>query len=158
MATRKSFNADDDSIANAIPHIPVKRYECAAHRCPMAGTISGEGGSGICAYHYNTHSGDWPRITQVLLDWAVVTEEINHCRTVLCNPATAANPAAIAEEFAKAAERVLQGAGSWTEDLKPQLTRGNQMDSYGSWTNRLECFIGQRVVEAMRHRIGRKAA
>lgn len=158
MATRRTFTDDDDSIDNAIPHNPVKRYQCVAYQCPMPGTLSGEGGNGVCSYHYNNFSGDWVRITQVLLDWAIVTEEINRSRKVHCNPATATNPEAIAAEFAMAAERVLLGAGSWAEELKHQLTRGNQMDSYGSWTNRLECFIGQRVVESMRHRIGRKAA
>jgi len=147
------------SIADAIPHKSINRYQCAAHQCPMPGTMSGEGGHGVCAYHWNANSMDWTRITQTLLDWAIVTEEINHCRSVLCSPDTACRPDLIAEEFRNAWARVEQGAGAWHNDLKPQPTReGGPMDSYGTWAQRLERFMGQRVVEALRHRIGRKAA
>lgn len=157
MATRKTFN-DDDSIANAIPHTPIKRYTCAAHGCPMTGSMSGEGGSGVCAYHWNTNPYDWSRITQTLLDWGIVTEEISRCRSVHTNPRTAISPDAIEEEFRMAYARVEAGAGPWIEDLKPQPTRGAKPDTYATWGLRLERFIGARVVECLRHRIGRKAA
>lgn len=147
-----------DSIANAITHKSVMRYQCAAHQCPMPGTISGEGGSGICVYHYNTHGTDWPRISQTLLDWAILTDEINHCRSIMCNSATATKPDLIAQEYASAWNRIKDHLGTWTDELKPQPTKGGHMDSYGSWTLRLERFMGQRVVDALRHRIGRKAA
>jgi hypothetical protein len=150
--------ASADSIANAIPHRSVKRYTCMANQCPMPGTISGEGGNGVCAYHYNTHGPDWPRITQTLLDWAILTEEINHCRKVLTDPATAAKPAIIADEFRIAWQRIKDNLGPWTDAVKPQLTRGGHTDSYGSWALRLEQFMGQRVVECLSKRVGRQAA
>ena len=158
MATRKTFNDDDDSIANAIPHRPVRTYACSANQCPMSGAIFASTGTGVCAYHYGTHGSDWPRITQTLLDWAIVSEEISHARRLFCNPSTAADPAHLAKEFTAATQRVQSGAGSWWPELKPQLTRGGQMDTFSSWINRLEAFLGQRVVESLRHRIGRKAA
>ena len=147
-----------ESIADAIPHKQVNRYACLAHQCPMTGSMFGEGGNGVCVYHFGTNSHDWPRITHTLLDWAIVTEEINHCRRVLTNPETASSPAVIEAEFRKAVQRVEQCAGQWINDLKPQLTRGGKLDSYGTWSQRLERFMGQRVVEALRHQIGRKAA
>lgn len=157
MATRKSFT-EDDSIANAIPHRAVNRYQCTAHQCPMPGTISGAGGNGVCAYHYNTNSSDWPRITQTLLDWSILLDEINYCRGIMCNPATAADPVFLAKEYAAAWIRIKDHLGTWTDQVKPQQTKGGHMDSYGSWTLRLERFMGQQVVENMRKRAGRMAA
>jgi hypothetical protein len=140
------------STANDIPR-SVKRYTCMANQCPMPGTISGESGNGVCAYHYNTHGPDWPRITQTLLDWAILTEEINRCRSIMCDIATTTNPDLIAQEYAAAWARIKDNLGTWTDQLKPQ-----HMDSYGSWSLRLEQFIGQRVVECTRHRIGGRMA
>lgn len=158
MATRKTFD-EGESIADAISHKPIRRYQCGANQCPMPGTMSGEGGNGVCAYHYGTHSTDWPRITQVLLDWANVTDEVNRHRTLACNPATATDTKLMDGEFKTGVERVLQWAGSnWEADLKPQLTRGKRMDTYSTWAYRLECFVGQRVVDCLRTRIGKKAA
>ena len=150
--------AKPESIADAIPHKAVRRYACAAHQCPMPGTISGEGGNGICAYHYATNSTDWPRISQTLNEWAILTEEINHCRKVLTDPATAAKPALIADEFRMAWDRIKDNLGPWVNDVKPQKTKGGHTDSYGSWALRLEQFMGQRVVECLSKRVGRIAA
>lgn len=158
MATRKTFNDDDDSIANSIPHTPVKRFACIANQCPMTGAIFGGGGGGMCAYHYATNSADWGRITRTLLDWAIVTDEINTCRRAHINPETATSPAVLEQLFRQAWARVEPGVGTWGEDLKPQPGKGGAMDNYGAWGLRLERFIGQRVVESIRHQIGRKAA
>lgn len=148
-----------ESIADAITHKKVMRYACAANRCFMPGTISGEGGSGLCAYHYATNPGDWTRITQILLDWEIVTAEINACRTLLTDKTKATRPDLINAEFKRAWQRVKGGAGPWLDQLKPQPTReGGPMDSYGTWALRLERFIGQRVVESLRHQIGKQAA
>jgi hypothetical protein len=157
MATRKSFT-EDDNIANAIPHNPVRRYACVAHQCTMVGSMAGEGAGGICAYHYNTHSTDWPRITQTLLDWAIVSEEINLCRSLHRDPANSTKPDVLEGEFALAVQRVLQGAGTWADELKPGMNRRGYPESYQVWAYRLECFLGQRVVECLSKRIGRKAA
>ena len=158
MATRKTFNADDDSIANAIPHKAVMRYECMAHQCPMPGTMSGEGGSGICSYHYNTHGTDWPRITRKLLDWGILSDEVNHCRSLHCNPGNSTRPDLLDVEFKLAVARVLQGAGTWADELKPGLNRRGDPETYQVWVYRLECFLGQRVVETLSKRMGLKAA
>ena len=83
---------------------------------------------------------------------------IHHCRKVLTDPNTATHPAAIEAEFTKAWKRLEPSVGTWVDDLKPQITRGAKMDSYGSWGLRLEQFMGQRVVECLRHQLGRKAA
>jgi hypothetical protein len=157
MATRKTFD-ESDSIADAIPHKPVRRYQCAAHQCPMPGTMSGEGGSGICAYHYGTHGTDWPRITHVLLDWAILSDEVNHCRRLHCDPANSTSPDLLDGEFKLAVERVLQGAGTWADELKPGLNRRGDPEAYQVWVYRLECFLGQRVVESLSKRLGKKAA
>lgn len=147
-----------ESIADAIAHKQIVRYDCIAHQCPMPGTISGEGAKGICTYHYNTHGTDWPRISQTLLDWSILTEEINLCRSLHCNPANITNPDVLEHEFRLAVDRVLQGAGTWADELKPGLSRGGKPESYQVWVYRLECFMGQRVVECLSKRIGRKAA
>ena len=158
MATRKSFNDDDDSIANAIPHKQVMRYACVANQCPMPGTMSGEGAHGVCCYHWNTFAGDWPRITQVLLDWAILSDEVNHCRALHCSPGNATKPDVLQNEFGLAVARVLQGAGTWADELKPGTSRGGKPESYQVWVYRLECFLGQRVVECLSKRMGAKAA
>lgn len=146
------------SIADAIPHKPVMRYQCAANQCPMPGTMSGEGGSGVCAYHYGTHGTDWPRITQTLLDWAILSDEITHCRSLHCNPANATSPDVLEQEFGLATARVMQGAGAWSDQLKPGLNRSGNPESYQAWVYRLECFLGQRVVECLTKKLGKKAA
>lgn len=158
MATRKTFNDDEDSIANAIPHKPVIRYQCAAQQCPMPGTMSGEGASGVCSYHWNTFAGDWPRITQALLDWSILSEEVVHCRRLHCNPGNATKPDLLESEFKLAVARVVQGAGTWADELKPGLNRRGAPEDYQAWTYRLECFLGQRVVECLSKRMGAKAA
>lgn len=157
MATRRTFT-EDESIADAIPHKAVRRYACAAHQCPMAGTISGEGGKGICAYHYNTHGTDWPRITQTLLDWAILGDEVNHCRSLHCDPANTTKPDVLEAEFKLAVERVLQGAGHWINELQPGKSRRGDPETYQVWAYRMECFLGQRVVECLSKRLGAKAA
>lgn len=150
--------AKPESIADAIPHKSVKRYTCEAHQCPMPGTMFGEGGNGVCAYHYATNYTDRPRISQTLNEWAILTQEINHSRKVLTDPATAAKPGLIADEFRLAWDRIKGNLGPWIDAVKPQLTKGGHMDSYGSWALRLEQFIGQRVVECLSKRVGRIAA
>ena len=158
MATRKTF-AGDDSIADHLPQAPTKRYGCAANGCPMPGTISGGGhGSSSCSWHYGTSGHDWPRITQVLLDWQCVSDEINTCRRAHTDPETCGNPKVLDDMFDAAWRRMGPLVGAWEKDLRPQAGRGGQMDSYVAWSLRLERFIGGRVVDVIRHQLGRKAA
>ena len=147
-----------ESIADAIPHKAVMRYVCAANQCPMPGTMSGEGAKGVCSYHWNTFSGDWPRITRALLDWAILSDEVVHCRRLHCDPANATKPDVLESEFKLAVQRVMQGAGTWAEELKPGLNRRGDPETYQVWAYRLECFLGQRVVECLSKRMGLRAA
>jgi len=156
MSFKKPEKAE--SIADAIPHKSVKRYACIANNCPMPGAIFSGSGGGMCAYHYGTNSEDWGRITRTLQDWQCVTDEINACREAFNNPSTATRPAVLEAMFDSAWRRLQPLVGSWSEDVKPQLTKGGKPDSYGSWILRLERFIGARVVDCIRHQVGRKAA
>jgi hypothetical protein len=146
------------SSANVVPHKSVMRYQCAAHQCPMPGSVSGEGWSGVCAYHYGTHGTDWPRITQALLDWVILSQEVEHCRRLHCDPANVARPDVLEHEYHLAVQRVMRGAGTWADEIKPGTSRSGQPESYQAWVYRLECFLGQRVVECLSRRIGRTEA
>lgn len=119
--------------------------------CPMPGSIFvGSNSGGMCSYHYQTDSADWPRISRTLHDWGVVTNEINACRTAHTSRATATRPAALAELFKQAWSRLEPMVEGWENELRPQLCEGGKMDSYSSWGLRLEKFMGKRVVELIR--------
>jgi len=148
----------NESIADALAHVPTKRYPCLVNGCPMCGAIFSGSGGGICAYHYGTNPEDWPRITHTLTDWQCVTDEINGARQALTNSRTASSPSALDALFAAAWRRLEPLALHWAADLKPQPGRGGRMDTYSTWALRLECFIGARVVESIRGQLGRKAA
>jgi len=155
---RQTFNDDDDSIANSIPHKPVARFACAAGQCPMPGTIF-TGSTGLCVYHVGAHAGDWHRITRVLVDWQCVMDEINAARRAHCSHDLAGNPDALERLFGDAWKRLQpMVAGAWEDDLKPGAVKAGQPEDYREWGIRLERFIGQRVVEILRKRLGAKAA
>lgn len=158
MATKRVTFNDSDSIAEHLPQASTRQYPCISHGCPMAGTIFTAGGTGSCAYHYAANSQDWPRITQKLTDWQCVISEINECRRVHCNPATASSPAVLANLFAQAWARLEPLAPGWTEELKPQLGKGGAMDAYREWGLRLERFVGGQVVGSLQKQIGRATA
>lgn len=151
-----TFAKPAKSLADEIPHTPVaKRYDCAAHNCPMVGSIfeSGSQGAGICAYHFGANPTDWPRISQALHDWACVTDEIRECRRAHTDAATALNPGELQRLFAQAQARVEPLVGTWWDQLKPQAHgRHNTPDTYRSWGQRLESFIGSKVVAEMTRR------
>lgn len=159
MATKRTGFDGTDSIADAIPHKPVARYACSAHQCPMPGTIFSGGSGGMCAYHIGTHGTDWPRITRVLLDWQCVTLEINAIRRAHCDMELSGHPDELAKRFADAWARMQPlVAGAWEEELKPGNLKSGHPETYRDWGMRLERFIGQRVVEVLRKRLGAKAA
>lgn len=159
MATTRRTFTDDDSIADSIPHTPVaKRFACAAHECPMTGAIfGGNSHAGTCGYHYAANPIDWPRITQRLVEWQCVTDEINRCRAAHINPETATKPAVLEALFATAWARLAPLVPGWERDLQPQKGKGGYADSYRSWGQRLEEFIGGQVL-AQHTTARRKAA
>ena len=65
-------------------------YRCAAHGCPMPGTMFDSGASdGTCVWHCGAVPSRWPTITQILgVDWACVTQHYCAVRQVLASPAT----------------------------------------------------------------------
>lgn len=146
MATRSRFDESADQAAPVTVGAPARRprFSCAAHGCPMAGTLF-LGSDGVCGWHAREQGGDWPRITQVLNDWACVNQAINSLTRVLNTPDTCADPktqnAAMLEAWTALAEAV-HGSG-WKQRLEPQKS-----ESIGSWVHRLRLFLGARVKES----------
>lgn len=102
----------------------------------------------MCAYHYAANAQDWPRITQTLVEWKCVLDEIQTCRKIHTDPATCTRNNGA--EFDAAVARLESLTGAWWSDLKPQLGRGGRMDDYRDWGHRLEVFIGGQVQTATR--------
>jgi hypothetical protein len=48
-------------------HDGPNNHDCFANGCPMAGGIS-TGGNWVCAYHHQSTSDQWPRVTEALRD------------------------------------------------------------------------------------------
>lgn len=126
-------------------------YPCSANNCPMPGTmhpdqVLGEKTRGVCAWHYGAATSDWPRITQVLNDWACVSEEIQACRQAHCDPATALDLKALRSLYAQAVERLRPAVqmGGWGDQFEPRPG-----EHYDAWGHRLTAFIGARVVEVL---------
>jgi hypothetical protein len=124
----------------------------------MHGAVSVDGGRGVCTYHYSTHGAYWPCITQTLLDWSILRHEIEHCRSLHCDPGYSVSPDVLEREYSLAVQRVMLGAGTWADELKPGVSRCGQPQSYQTWGRRLERFLNQRVAECLRRRIGKRTA
>jgi hypothetical protein len=141
---------DEDSGQDAGATRP--SFACNANGCPMTGSIFlGNGGRGICHYHYAQNSSDWPRITKVLSDWRCITFEINDARRVLCDQDLCTDVKAQNDAFRTAWERllpVLVASGWAATELAPR--DGEQL---GSWTRRLEAFMGVQVAQAIHQRV-----
>lgn len=155
----------DGSIADALPHNPV-RNRCFAERCPMPGSLTLSGsGNATCAWHYGVLSTDIPKVTQVLLDWDCVSFEIREARRVLTGE-LASNPGALKRLFEAAWERLRPLVHEYAEELKPGNIRTSKgvdrgqlfPEAYGDWAKRLERFIGGKVVEVLSIRRNREAA
>lgn len=143
---------DDDT--DDLPTGPAPaRFECCANGCPMSGTMFPSGGSrGICRYHYATNASDWPRITQVLNDWRVVTAEIRECRRVLCDQDMCTDIKAQNDSFRNSWDRLrpaLEMGGWQVTELAPRDREG-----YGNWATRLDEFLGGQVLAVLRHKVG----
>lgn len=138
--------SEDDAAAADLQHQRT-RYPCAAQQCPMPGTLYPSGSrDGLCAWHYGTLASDWPRISQVLVDWGCVSYEVDECRRVHTASESAADPKAQETLFANAVERLrpLVAASGWGPELEPKAD-----ERYANWGRRLEEFLGARVVERL---------
>lgn len=156
-----TFAKPEKSLADSIPHTPVKRtYRCTAHNCPMPGAIfgAGESAAGVCAYHYGAISHDWPRITQLLTDWQCVLDEITACRSAHNDPAMAMSPGKLEVQWRQAWVRLSPLVGTWADQLDPKAvrTRSGRTPDYHGWGLHLETFIGGRIAEQLSPR--RRAA
>lgn len=110
-------------------------YRCAANSCPMFGALARSGSADFfCCYHHGAEARDWPRITQVLIDWDCVAVEANRARCAMLQVTTP--PKALDEAWARLRQLI---QGGWTKDLEP---RG---ESYRDWGRRLEKFLLARV-------------
>lgn len=131
---------------------PMPRFACFADACPMPGTIfpgAGVGGTGdrpgTCAWHYAVNANDIPRITQVLQDWHCVAREVNAARRAQYGE-TASDPKAMDALFAQSVSRLRPHvqAGGWRDEF--EALPG---EHFREWGQRLEAFIGGRVVEVL---------
>lgn len=60
-----------------IPEAP-KDYSCAAHGCPLLGSISpsiGPNGTYFCRFHFNTPADEWQAITQQIRSGETLAKE-----------------------------------------------------------------------------------
>jgi len=122
------------------------RYPCMARQCMMPGSIFPAGAKeGVCAWHYGTNASDWPRITQILLDWGCVAYEINEARRVFTDPETRCAPKVLDQLYKTAWERLQPLVPGWEDALAPGKTKAGFAESYGDWARRLEKFLGTQV-------------
>jgi hypothetical protein len=140
MATRKGFN-ENESAAPAADTPAVARYACMAHRCRMPGTIFMGGSQGQCWLHARENMNDWPRISQVLLDWDMIVDEVLLARRTMIG-VYASDPKKQDELKAEAWSRVRGALPLWEAELSPKGI------DYGQWGRSLEAFLHARVKEA----------
>jgi hypothetical protein len=143
---RRAFNPNKEaSIADALPHAE-RKFACFAGGCPMPGTIFRDGSdkAGCCAWHYAALPSDIPRITQVLKDWACISDEVQAARRALTGQ-FATDPKALRQLFTEASHRVRDAVagGGWGNQFDPKLH-----EDYGTWAGRLQDFLTSRVSEA----------
>jgi len=73
----KSCSCGWGKTGKSFPEAP-KDYSCAAHGCPLLGSISpsiGPNGTYYCRFHFNTPVKDWPSITQKLRSGETLANE-----------------------------------------------------------------------------------
>jgi hypothetical protein len=141
MATRQKFSEDAPAgPANDVPKTMV--YRCAAHRCRMPGTIYLGGPDGQCWLHARAKPSDWPRITQVLVDWDMVVEEALLARRTMIG-VWANDPKKQNELMAEAWNRIRGALPLWETELAPFG------GDFGQWGRKLEAFLAGRVHEVV---------
>src|SRR5882672_6178119 len=115
------FEATRAVGARAPQQQPRPAFRCVAHDCPMPGAIFTSGArDGICTWHYGATPRDFPRITQLLHDWACVTDEILNARRELCGQATCMDAAREPVERAWERLRPALRSGPWLDELRPR--------------------------------------
>ena len=70
MASKRGENLVDlgRSAGNA-PETPAKAFlTCAAHGCPLPGTITPDASEAVCGVHFLANPKGWPKATAVILD------------------------------------------------------------------------------------------
>lgn len=148
-ATTPAADYRGGALTDQTPKV-VKRYPCFAGGCPMPGTIfTGSTDSpGSCAWHFGVLANDIPKVTQVLKDWNCVAYEVNEARRAHMGE-LACNPKALDDAHRAAWERLQPLVPGWEDQLQPQ-----EGERYRAWMQRLERFLGARVVEvqSLRHR------
>ena len=141
----KKFTGEAPAAAPADTTVRRMRYPCAAHQCPMPGTMFIEGSpNGVCGFHGREPAHDWPTITQAILDWACVRIAIERGQRVLIDPLTCNDGKTQAATLKAEWEAMLpavQGSG-WKARLEPQAR-----ESLGDWVVRLRNFLAARVKE-----------
>lgn len=127
----------------------LRAYPCKAHQCPAVGAIflGSTTEHGVCSHHYGQNAEDWPRITQCLLDWACVMNEINHARRVFVHPETCTDVKAQNASFRDSWARMEPLVGAWAEQLRPDPEK-----TYSQWIGKLEPFMAARVLDVLRGR------
>ncbi len=140
--TRKTFSAATDDDQQQPAETGPTRYPCHANRCPMAGAIFPAGAKhGECRYHYGANFSDWPRITQVILDWDCVSREINIGRQMLTG-VFAKDPRVLEQKFLEALDRLRPAvaSGGWGDTFNRK-----KGENYEDWVRMLERFIDDRL-------------
>jgi hypothetical protein len=146
MALRKPrfiAGGPDEDDAPPIEQPKRLRYPCAAHQCPMPGTIF-LGADGVCAWHAREPANDWPLITQAIRDWECVSRAINRARRVLTDPVTCTDGKAQREALEaewQAIVPAVQGSG-WKSRIQPKPG-----ENLSEWARRMDMFLAARVKE-----------
>jgi hypothetical protein len=143
---RVSFDDSRDEKGD-LPSLPTKpRRNCAAHGCPLAGSLaeSSHSSNWWCSYHYGVHSTDLPRVTSVLNQHRAITDLIAEMRRALTS--TEIHPDQLKTEWANWKQRVSGFA------IPPHKV-GEHMDDPRAWAHRVEAMLGGLIVEALGKRI-----
>jgi hypothetical protein len=166
---RKTFDNAGTGELHTGSYVAPRRNACYADGCPMAGAIftGGTNGPGVCAYHYGVKPHDVPRVTSALREWDCVAFEVREARRALTGDA-AFDPKAMTALFTAAWQRLKPLVHDYAEQLQPGRIRVPDSEaeggyrytwgteSYADWAKRLEQFLGARIVETLRGRIGGK--
>lgn len=70
MASKRGENLVDlGRAASNAPSEPAKAFlTCAAHGCPLPGTITPDASEAVCGVHFLANQKGWPKATAVILD------------------------------------------------------------------------------------------
>lgn len=100
MSRGRPLVADAPEQAPKRPEKPVA--DCAAHGCPLPGTIRPENGEPVCGIHLLADKSGWPKTTAVILDHQKLHEMAKRAQHVGTPHSMNAESAALLMESAKA--------------------------------------------------------